>query len=161
MPTMAFIVSKPNGTWEARESHRTPEGPRSRTLATFREFSPEVADRIAGRSAGPVDRDELARKAARAGAPVVTSEIDRTAADLLRQLAMGGALRTGLAKLLADSLANGGKEVDHEGERMKLWAGASVHERAEALASLLDLGEALPAKAGNGAKKRFPRIRSA
>ena len=157
---MAFIVSKPNGTWEARESHRTPEGPRSRTLATFREFSPEVADRIAGRSAGPVDRDELARKAARAGAPVVTSEIDRTAADLLRQLALGETPRTGLARLLADSLGTGGEEADHEGERMKLWAGASMDERAQALASLLDLGEALPARAGNGAKKRFPRISS-
>ena len=160
IPTMAFIVSRPNGTWEARESRRTPDGPRARTLATFREFTPEVAAQIAERSSVPVDRDDLVRKASRSGAPVITSEIDRAAADLLRQLALGGAPRKGLASLLADSFGTDGKGINHEGERMKLWAGATYEERAQALGDLLDLGEALPVRAAKGAKNGFPRISS-
>ena len=157
---MAFIVSKPNGTWEARESHRTPRGPRSRTLATFREFTPEVARRIEERSSASIDREDLRRKVARAGAPVVESEADRAAAEVLREISRGRSLRPGLARLLSDSLAAGaGVPVDHEADRMKQWAGASTAERAEALADLLDLGESLP-PATRKAATRYPRIES-
>jgi len=150
---MAYIVSRPNGSWEARESYRTPDGPRSRTLASFREFTPDVANLIAERSSAPIDLVELERKVVRAGAPVITSEADRAAASLLRQLALGGKPRSGLVSLLAD-------ELGHEGERMKLWAGATQAERAEALAELLDLGEALPAPKSERRKEKFPRINS-
>ncbi len=156
---MAFVVSKPNGTWEARESRRTPKGPRSRTLATFREFTPEVANRIVERSSAAIDREDLRKSAARAGAPIVDSEADRAAAEVLRQVSRGHTVRPGLARLLSDSLSPGDASVTHETDRMKQWAGASTAERAEALADLLDLGESLP-PGGRKAPARYPRIES-
>lgn len=157
---MAFVVSKPNGTWEVRESRRTPAGPRSRTLATFREFTPEVAGQVAERSSTPLDREEIRRKAVRAGAPVADSEVERAAKSLLRQMSLGQKPRRALAQLIGDSFPEvRGSTVSHEADRMKLWAGASMDERGEALTELLDLGDALPPVKHRHASV-FPRIES-
>ena len=158
MPTMAFIVSKPNGRWEVRESRRTPDGPRSRSLASFRELTPGVIERVQERASTSVDPEDLRRRALRAGAPVAESEADRAAAALLREAYLNRRPRPALERLLADTFANGdGQRVSHEAERMKLWAGASGEQRAEALVELLELGDALP-KGQRAAKSRFPRI---
>jgi hypothetical protein len=155
---MAFVVTKPNGSWEARESRRTPDGPRSRSLATFRELTPEVIERVQERASTPVDTGDLRRRALRAGAPVAESEADRAAAALLREAYFDRRPRPALVKLLADTFGGGGPQpVSHEAERMKLWAGASGEQRAEALVELLDLGDALP-KGRGAAESDFPGI---
>lgn len=158
--TMAFVVSKPNGTWEVRESRRSPAGPRSRTLATFHEFTPEIADQVADRSSKPVDNDDIRSKVVRAGAPVRDSEVEHAAKTLLRQMSLGQKPRRALARLIADSLPEvRGSTVSHEAERMKLWVGASMGERSEALIDLLGLGDALPPVKRRDATI-FPRIES-
>lgn len=158
MPTMAFIVSKPNGSWEARESRRTPDGPRSRSLATFRELTPAVIERVQERASTSVDSEDLRRRALCAGAPVAESEADRAAAVLLREACLNRRPRPALERLLADTFASGDRQpVSHEAERMKLWAGASGEQRAKALIELLELGDALP-KGRRAAKSAFPRI---
>ena len=154
-----FVVARPNGTWEARESYRTARGPRSRTLATFRELTGEVADQVIERSSKPVDRDELQVKATRAGAPVVTTEVDRSAETLLRQMHFGRQPRKGLVRLLRDDFGADQPPVEHAVDRMKMWAGATKRERAEALVELLDVGDALP-RGRRADKIGFPRIRS-
>ncbi len=156
---MAYVVTKPNGNWEARESFRTPDGPRSRTLASFRELTPEVLDRVRGRATTEVDPEDLRRRAMRAGAPVAEPEADRAAAALLREVAMGSRPRPALERLLADTFSGRGPAVSHEAERMKLWTGASPDERGEALVELLDLGDALP-KRRRRSESSFPRIDS-
>ena len=85
-------------------------------------------------------------------------QADRAAAVLLREAYFNRRPRPALERLLADTFANGdGQSVSHEAERMKLWAGASGEQRAEALVELLELGDALP-KGQRAAKSRFPRI---
>lgn len=156
---MAFVVTRPNGSWEARESYRTPDGPRSRSLATFRELTPEVVEKVEERASAPVDAEDLRLRAVRAGAPVVESEADRAAAVLLREVSMNRRPRRALENLLADTFSGPRVRVSHEAGRMKTWAGASLEERGRTLVDLLDLGDALPAGRRTG-KSGFPRIDS-
>ena len=65
---MAFVVRTKRGEFEIRESRSTPKGPRSRTLATFRELSDEVIEKARARAAKPPDAEELRDAARRAGA---------------------------------------------------------------------------------------------
>ena len=154
---MAHIVSRRNGTWEARESVRTEKGPRSRTLATFRELTPEIEVKIRRRSSGPIEIEDLRGKALRAGVPV-GSETDRLATRLLRSMEEGGQLSPRVRRLLLAELGTG-EQLPHHLERMKSWAGTSLEERGEALVDLLGVGDALP-DTGRDAPERFPRIRS-
>ncbi len=96
-----------------------------------------------GRSSKPLDAEELRSKAIRAGAPVVGPEEDRSAEILLRQIALGRRPRQALAALL--EVEFGDETTEHHVDRMKLWAGASKAERAQALEDLLGLADALPA----------------
>ena len=180
LTTMAHVVTRPNGTWEVRESRRTSRGPRSRTLASFRVLTPEVVERIESRASSPLDRDELTSRARRAGAPVAASRADELAAALLREISTGNRPRRALSRLLSDSLADAaGPSSDaaepsaaaagsiaetpgplsHEAERMKMWAGATTRERADALEDLLGLADAIPSKK-RAARSRFPKIDS-
>ena len=45
---MAFVVRRPKGRWEIRESFVGPSGPRARTLASFRVLSEDVIERVTG-----------------------------------------------------------------------------------------------------------------
>ena len=60
-----------------RESRSTPAGPRSRTLATFRELTDETIEKAQERAAKPPSADELREAALRAGAPIA-SPADRS-----------------------------------------------------------------------------------
>lgn len=155
---MAYVVSKPNGNWEVRESFRTGNGPRSRTLASFRELTPEIEKRIASRSSVPLDIEDLREKARQSGATVRT-EADRLAGKLLRMATRGELPSKHLRTLLRDELA-GDEGLPHEIDRMKAWAGASPQERNKALVELLGVGDALPASQTSGKALRFPPIRS-
>jgi hypothetical protein len=166
---MAFVVARPSGGWEIRESHATPRGPRSRTLAFFRSLTPEVMAKAQSRSAGRLDAAALRRAAERAGAPIRASRADGAAGDLLAELAAGRPPRPTLRRLLLDGLEHrDGGLLERDGdirERDGLfperggrpsgrlpdsvraaagWIAATPQRRGEALRDLLLLADRLP-----------------
>jgi hypothetical protein len=139
---MAFVVETKRG-YEIRESRATPDGPRSRTLATFREFSDEVVRTAQDRAAQPLDPAHLRAAALRAGAPIAEEPLGRAARDVLRLLAGGAALDPMLRTLLRDALG-GEPEVSDAARAATQWIGAPLRARGDALRELLELGDALP-----------------
>lgn len=138
---MAYAVSRPDGSWELRSSRSTASGPRSRTLVTFRELSPELAARAAERSQGAVSAQDAVAAARRAGAPVAGTPATRAAIGLASALARGERISGGLARVIGTELAEA--EPPSAAERAAApWAGASLTERGRALAELLDLADA-------------------
>ena len=66
---MAYVVARPRGRFEIRESVHTPKGSRARSLARFTELSDEVLDKAGQRASRPFDADAVRASAARAGVP--------------------------------------------------------------------------------------------
>jgi acyl-CoA reductase-like NAD-dependent aldehyde dehydrogenase len=77
---MAYVVARPKGRFEIRESIHTPKGPRARTLANFSELSDEVLDRASQRASRPFDADAVRAAAVRAAAAADRAAADRAAA---------------------------------------------------------------------------------
>jgi hypothetical protein len=69
---MAYVVARPKGRFEVRESLHTPKGPRARSLAGFDVLTDEVLAAAAQRSTRPFDAEAVLVSARRAGAPVAT-----------------------------------------------------------------------------------------
>lgn len=67
---MAYVVARPKGRFEIRESVHTPKGPRARSLANFAELSVEVLATAHSRASRPFDAKAVRVSARRAGAPV-------------------------------------------------------------------------------------------
>ncbi len=151
---MAYVVRRPLGRWEIRESYATGAGPRSRTLATFRALSPKVIERAAGAAQTHFDPNRLLRAARRAGVPFEPAPGDAIATSLIRGIACGERVRPGLRRLLRDRLdASQIRPVD---ESLAEWIGATPEERAAALVDLLGLADRLPRpRAG---PLEFPRL---
>lgn len=150
---MAFVVPTRKGSFEIRESRSTPAGPRSRTLATFRELSDETIEKARSRAAKPPTADELREAALRAGAPISPSPIDQAARDLLGKLAKGQRPDPMLKHLLLDALVDEDRSdrptdpdaaVSDAARSVSEWVGASAKERGDALEDLLLLADALP-----------------
>lgn len=150
---MAFVVPAKKGLFEIRESRSTSRGPRSRTLASFRELDSKTIEKAQTRAAKPPTADELRAAALRAGAPVAPEPVDRAARDLLGKLAKGQRPDPMLKRLLVDALENEDRSdrprdpsasVSDAARSVSEWVGASPRERGEALADLLSLVDALP-----------------
>ena len=65
---MAYVVARPRGRFEIRESVHTPKGPRARSLANFELLTDEVLVAASRRATRPFDTEAVrmsARKAAR------------------------------------------------------------------------------------------------
>lgn len=155
---MAYVVPRPGGRWEIRESRSTPAGPRSRTLASFRTLTPEVLAKAQARSAKEtLDPAELRRAAARAGAPVALDAPDRAAAELLSELAGGRAPRPALRRLLLGAL-EGGRSLPDNARAAAAWIAASPRERGEALCDLLLLTDSLPPGRARARTSSFPGL---
>jgi len=69
---MAYVVARPKGRFEVRESLHTPKGPRARSLAGFEVLTDEALATAARRSTRPFDAEAVIASARRAGAPVRT-----------------------------------------------------------------------------------------
>jgi hypothetical protein len=67
---MAYVVARPKGRFEIRESIHTPKGPRARSLANFTELTDEVLAKAGRRALRPFDAETVRASAARAVAPV-------------------------------------------------------------------------------------------
>jgi hypothetical protein len=65
---MAYVVARPKGRFEIRESVHTPKGPRARSLAGFSRFTDEVLATAGRRASRPFDADAVRASAARAAA---------------------------------------------------------------------------------------------
>jgi hypothetical protein len=149
---MAFVTPTRNGSFEVRESRATPDGPRSRTLATFRELDAATIAKVIKRAENPPTREALVEAALRAGAPLAPAPVEAAARALLRSLARGEALSSRNRRLLLDAL---------NGESMSAaeWLDIPLAERGEALRDLLGLGDAIPIRRRPD-KSSFPRIDS-
>src|SRR6478609_1999117 len=108
---MAFVTPSRRGGYEIRESHNTPEGPRSRTLATFRELTSEVIDKARKKAANPPTAEELRRSARRAGAPVARPPVEQAARELIAEMAKGRRLDPTLRQILTELLQKGFRET--------------------------------------------------
>ena len=69
---MAYVVARPNGRFEIRESVHTEKGPRARSLANFSLLTDDVMARAAGRATRPFDAGAVLGAAQRAGAATAT-----------------------------------------------------------------------------------------
>lgn len=160
---MAFVVPTKQGRFEIRESHSTPAGPRSRTLASFTELTDEVIEKARDKSAKPPSADELRRAARRAGAPVVRSPADRAAGELLAELAMGRGIEPRRRQLLLGALEDGWAEPTAAPSTVRSaaeWMAATSKQRAKVLVDLLLLADALPHGGRKGKPLRFPKLNS-
>lgn len=154
---MAFIVPRKNGSWEIRETRSTPSGPRSATLATFRELSDEVIDQAQARATKPIGAGELRQAALRVGAPIAKPPIDSAASKLLAELSMGQRPRRALRRLLADAVDNRDSGLSDAARAAQEWVAATPEERGKTLRELLLLGDALP-KRRRPDRIQFPRF---
>ena len=157
---MAYVVRRPGGRWELRESRSTASGPRSRTLASFRELTTEVVERARGRSAAELAPDDIRRAAARAGAPLAMDPAARASAALLRELTLGHQPPTAHRRLLRDALAPVDEEPTDAERAVAPWLGATPELRGEALRDLLLLADRIPRSASRS-NPSFPRLDSA
>jgi hypothetical protein len=149
---MAFVTATRKGAFEVRESRSTPDGPRSRTLASFRELDGATIRKVIDRAEKTPTREELIEAALRAGAALAPAPIEAAARALLRSLARGEALSSRNRRLLLDAL---------DGESMSAaeWLDVPLAERGAALHDLLGLGDAIPIRRRPDASS-FPRINS-
>lgn len=138
---MAYVVRRPNGAWEIRESVATPKGPRSRTLASFRRLGPGVVDKAVRRASRPTSADEVQAALEEAGA--VASVADEAARALLAEVAAGRPPSPGLRRLVVGML---GDPPTHDlpGEGAGEWLAATEQQRGAAVRDLMRLTDRLP-----------------
>ncbi len=65
---MAYVVTRPKGRFEIRESVHTPKGPRARSLANFTNLTDEVLATAGRRATRPFDADAVRAAAQTAAA---------------------------------------------------------------------------------------------
>jgi len=152
---MAYVVRRPAGRWEIRESVVTRDGPRARSLASFRVLDGGVLDRATARARRPFDRERVLASARRAGAPIEDAAADRLARQLLGEIGRGRRPAPGLRRLLLRNLSDERSMADVEMDNE--WLDASDAQRGSALRDLLDLTENFPAE--RRGPLRFPRLK--
>ena len=164
---MAYVVATKPGLFEVRESVSTPRGPRSRTLAGFREMTAETIEKVQAKSEKAPTAAELTRLALRAGAPVRGSELDVAASETLRRIASGEQPDPKLRRLLLDALSEDSVGLSSRSKSFisdaaraaSQWIGVNSEDRADALRELLELADALPIRP-RPPEIGFPRLRS-
>jgi len=163
---MTFVVATKPDRFEIRESANTPKGPRSRTLASFRELDDSVVEKAQQKAIKAINAGELRRAARRAGAPVAPPTADRAARELIAELGKGRRPDPTLQRMLLGLLQHGradGAAPPPESEAefgVAEWMAASLEERGKALVDLLLLADALPHDGRKGKPLRFPRLDS-
>jgi hypothetical protein len=163
---MAFVVPTRKGSYEIRESHSSPRGPRSRTLAGFRELTDETIEKARARATDPPSAEELRRAARRAGAPVARPPIEQAARELIAELAKGKRLDPTLRQIVVEMLERGYREdaepspANEAARAVAIWMAATPEERGRALFDLLLLADALPSGGRKGKPLDFPRLDS-
>ena len=159
---MAFVRKGKGHAWELRQSLQTPDGPRSRTLATFSTLTPQAVEHALDRAAAPLTAGQIVAAARRAGAPVAESPADRAANELLRELAAGRRPRGVIGRLLEARLAAlaAGPPATSRPPPSRLPQTGPASRQPNARAALVDLlllADALPPPRRKR-EPRFPRL---
>lgn len=157
---MACVVIRRDGRFEIRESVATPRGPRSRTLATFRELTDEVLDHAERRAERSFDRRQVETRALAAGARRDDRATARLGHALLEDLHQGGRLPPVLVDALARRLAGATTSVLDSLPPLEDWIGSTARQRGDALRDLLRLTDRLP-PVRHRRGRTFPRLSSA
>jgi hypothetical protein len=141
---MAYLARRPSGTVQIRESVRTADGPRSRTLASFAgPLDDRILDRAARRATRPFDRDELVARAREMGLGFASAAAV-AARQLLARLPRTRGLDPMLVGLLREGLAElEGTPVTDDLREAAEWVGRPDDERGATLRDLLRLGDAI------------------
>jgi hypothetical protein len=161
--TMTTIAKRSDGRFEIRESRWTDKGPRSRTLAIFRELTPEVLDHAQRRAERPIDRNEVVTRAMRLGLHVKRILGSGAAAALIAK-AESGSLWPTHARAVQEAVAElDSLPLPDHLESMIRWMGADDEFRGRTLVDLLGFTHAVvrhraPMRTG---PLRFPRLPSA
>jgi len=139
---MASVAKRRDGRFEIRESISTSRGPRSVTLAVFRELSTATLDAAKAKAKRPFDAVEVRRRAIELGAawigPSSAEDVRRALAGLAAQTVpptFAAALRESTRSVLDDLLDTI--------EPMLHWIGKTDAERGEALRQLIKVGETI------------------
>jgi hypothetical protein len=74
---MAYVVTRPKGRFEIRESLHTPAGPRARSLAGFEVLTDEVLAKAARRAKRPFDVGAVLTSGRRAAAPTTVGAVQK------------------------------------------------------------------------------------
>jgi len=165
---MTYVVATHSGRFEVRESRATDKGPRSRTLATFRELTDEVVEKVQATAVKPPTTEGLKKAALKVGAPIQDSELDEAVKKAVRRIASGDRPRPLLRLLLLDALLDEDGSDQRPGSSGPIsdaarsaseWIGAAPQERADALRDLLELADALPIRP-RPHEIGFPRLKS-
>src|SRR5690242_11546082 len=143
VPTMAFVVARPHGRFEIRESRHTPAGPRARTLATFRVLTPDVLAKARGKAHGRFDTNKIRARAAELNIPERAPNATADAQQLLQKLRTGATLPPVLARELRNALPVIEEIPDTIGDAVD-WIGADDLKRGVAAYQLLDFGHYFP-----------------
>jgi hypothetical protein len=156
---MAYVVRRPLGRFEIRQSRHTPDGPRARTIASFRTLTPTVVAKALARAEPRITEADVRRAALKAGAPVEPSGADGAASKLLADLAGASSPSLPLRRLLIDALGEADRPPSDAERAVAPWIAASAEERGEALRDLLLLADRLPVSARPAALV-FPPFRN-
>jgi hypothetical protein len=140
-----FVVGRPGNRWELRESTLTPSGPRSRTLATFRELDDQAIRHATARRAD-IEPRALKTLCRRAGAPVASPRPDSAAAQLLAALAHDEHPRHSIRRVLAAELGATKSPATDSERAAARWLTATPAERGQTLRDLLLLADRLPTR---------------
>ena len=162
---MAYLVRRPAGRFDIRESVATPDGPRSHTLASFRgALTPEVLDEAQRRASRPFERARLEARAVELGVPVTERREDRAARDLLAALRSGAPIDPVLVsslKQILDELP--AAPLPALLTEVAEWVGTDEAKRGAALRDLLRLSDRI-VRSRRAVRTRphvpFPRFRS-
>ncbi len=162
---VAYLVSRDGNRFDLREAIATPDGPRSRTLATFRApLTPEVLERAATRATRRFDRAEILTRAAELGIATTERREDRAGREVLALLRAGAAIDPVLVTLLRDALAQAAAvPVPERLAEVAEWVGAPIERRGAAVRDLLRLSDRIVrARGAVRAKPKvaFPRFSS-
>jgi hypothetical protein len=157
---MPSVIANGSDRWEVRESVSTAAGPRSRTLATFVQLTPDVVERAVARASTGFAPEDLRRAALRAGAPVAAPPADRAAITLLAAVRSGAPPRPGLQRLVRETLRDDLAPPSDAARSAAVWVGIDALQRGEALRDLLLLADALPSPR-RAQQSDFPRLASA
>jgi uncharacterized membrane protein YccC len=156
---MAYVVRRADGRFEVRESVHTAHGPRSRTLATFRQLDDAVLAHAEERASRPFDRDIVIARAAARGAEYVAPDALALAGRLMRAIAGGGQIPPMIAQALRHQLGSDDAPLPDSIPPLLDWLGTSASDRGAALRDLLRMTDRLPPPRYRR-RRRFPRIQS-
>jgi hypothetical protein len=161
---MAYFTTRPSGAVQIRESIRTPNGPRSRVLATFTgPLTDEVLDLAKQNATKPLNTQDLIAKA-RATGIGWEETANQAAREVVKRLRRGQSLEPALVTLMKEALASmESLDLADELEDAADWLATSDAERGMTLKSLLRLGDAIE-RSRDSARQRvapsYPQIDS-